>query len=97
VCAVCPGFAASAVQVGNGTMSCGVTSVGGICSGTCNSGFSGTPTAKCGDDGKWGAVVGTCQQSECQQPCDMKQMHAPTVRVHAKVAISAGKISIVCM
>lgn len=57
--AVCP-EAPSALA--NGTFNCSTGSVlGSNCTGTCSTGFRGSPTTTCRADGMWGAVNSSCE------------------------------------
>jgi hypothetical protein len=57
--AVCNGNPA----LGNGTFKCATNSpVGGLCNGTCSTGYIGAPSVVCQSDSTWSAVDGSCQR-----------------------------------
>ena len=61
VCALCALAVCNGSPVAaNGTFSCGTSSAfGSTCTATCNTGFSGFPSATCGSAG-WSTVSGSC-------------------------------------
>lgn len=85
--------AGSPANPANGIYSCGTSSSPGrVCTATCNTGFTGLPSATCLSTGLWSATTGACQQQSTTITCKNSPANPTNGVFNCGTSSSVGRV-----